>query len=87
MTFKSGSGSASKMTCLLANGLNAVIQTQNSNRTALNDLEAYAELMESMSEIQEIDARVQNCVDELNYEDRGFLGTYEDFSFCSTAQV
>ena len=46
------------MTCLLANGLNAVIETQNSNRTAFNDLEAYAELMECMSEIQEIDARV-----------------------------
>ena len=43
--------------------------------------------MESMSEIQEIDVRLQSCVDELNYEDVGFLGTYEDFSFCSTAQV
>ena len=79
------------MTCLYANGLNAMIETQT-NRSAkgtesLLDLELYADFMESMSEIQEVDARVKNCVDELVYEDSGFLGTYEDFSFCSTAQV
>ena len=54
----------------------------------LHDLEHYADLLECMSEIQEVDTRVQKCVDELQHEqDAGFLGTYEDFSFCSTAQV
>ena len=79
------------MTCLYANGLNAIIETQTSKSArgleSLKDLEAYADLMQSMSEISELDTRVQNCVDELTYEDSGFLSTYEDFSFCSTAQV
>ena len=80
-----------EMTCLFANGLNAMIETQTSKAArgaeSLLDLELYADLMESMSEIQEVDSRVKSCVDELVYEDGGFLGTYEDFSFCSTAQV
>ena len=89
-----GTSSTSQMTCLFANGLNSILETSKTQRTSrnsesLHDLEAYADLMECMSEIQEVDARVQNCVDEVdfNHEDRGFLGTYEDFSFCSTAQV
>lgn len=45
----------------------------------------YADLMENLSEIQEVDTRIQRNVDRLVLEDSGFLRAYEDFSFCSTA--
>lgn len=57
------------MTCLYTRGLSAIIETQTfkSSRGSemLHDLENYAELLDCMSEIQEVDTRVQKCVDEL----------------------
>ena len=75
---------------LYTNGLNAMIQSHNISDSVtdeLADLEAYANLMEDMSDIQEIQGKIYRNIDELTYDDIGFLGTYEDFSFCSTAQV
>ena len=75
---------------LWANGLNSVIASAPSKQKqadALEELEQYATLLDNLSEIQSVDARVMQNVDRLVYEDFGFLKTYDDFSFCSTAQV
>lgn len=73
---------------LFVNGLNYIIETTaTTNQESLNDMELYASLMENLSEIQMVEARIENKVDQLIYEDNGFLKPYEDFSFCSTAQV
>lgn len=75
-----------EVTSLYANSLSALVRTASvKSPGSLDDLEQYANLMENMSEIQEVEVRINNSVDELRYDDYGFLGTYEDFSFCSTA--
>ena len=53
----------------------------------LDDLENYADMLENLSDIQETEDRLRRNVDELSYEDCGFLRSYSDFSFCTTAQV
>lgn len=40
-----------------------------------------------MSELDEVDSKIARNVDELVYEDTGFLKAYEDYSFSSAALV
>ena len=59
-----------EVTSLYANGLSALVRTASEkSRESLDDLEQYADLMENMSEMQEVEVRIKNSVDELRYDD------------------
>ena len=74
------------MPSLFQNCLDSIVN-KNECQEALDDLIGYADMLENLSDIQETEDRLRRNVDELNYEDCGFLRSYSDFSFCTTAQV
>ena len=64
---------------VFSNGLDGLVESGE------DDLEKYADMMEDLSGMQEVESRIENRVDRLIEEDNGFLKQYEAFSFCSTA--
>ena len=69
---------------LFETSLDAIIEEsecrKKSRADSIAEIENYAQLIDNLSEIDHIDARVARRVDNLHYEDAGFLWTPEDSS-------
>ena len=68
---------------MFSNGLN----TLASKRSGKDDIDRYADFSEHLSDLACINERIEERIDEVSFEDQGFLKTYEEFSFTASSQL